>query len=331
MPKVWVVRAGGGKYLDEFTSEPHPRISFGFGIKEDITALTDPDQIEERCRKHNPDRLPLAGRFAKQIRDFLHEIRPGDVVLTPMSDHTWLRHGVIEEGSPYFEELAYEDGDFLGHHRPVKWHPEPIYRYDCDPIDQEPMRRRPTIVPIADDSDAFWGRYSPGSNAKSAKSGAQTVSLDVLTALNSLVEEFDPWDAQDLVADLLAAMGCVDLEVSPPGPDGGVDIRAVRSDILTPEVSIFVQVKRYKWGRNIGKKAVRDLRSGIKFGSRGVFITTSIFTKGAKEVARESEYPYIALIDGPNLIALLREHWQRLSEEHRQRLADALSPPADHL
>jgi len=244
-----------------------------------------------------------------------------------MTDHKWLRHGTVMDGSPYYEELHYEDGGFHGHHRPVEWHQNPIYRYDVDPLDQEPMRRRSTVVLVADDSEEFWGRHSPGSNARSPVGKPQLTSEEDRIALESVVDGFDPFETQDLVAEVLSAMELDVLCSSDPGPDGGVDIWAMTTDLLTPEVPIFVQVKRYQWGSNIGKKAVRELRSGITFGGRGVFVTTSLYTKGAKEVAREPGFPHIALIDGPMLIDLIRQHWDSLSGEIQQKLTQITLGP----
>ena len=320
MPRVWVVRADGGKSLDEFTSGPHPHISFGFNIREDITHLTDVDQIEEKCRSHNPDRLPLAGRIARQIHAFLFDIKPRNVVLTPTTDRKWLRYGTVQDGSPYYREVHYEDGGFHGHHRPVEWRQELLYRYDCSDEDQIRMRQRPTVVLISDDAESFWSHVASGSGTPAPTPKSGPIDPEILGALEKLIDEVNWVQAQDLIADLLSAMGCEVLCVSPPGPDGGVDIWAVSSVMLTPDVPLFVQVKRYKWGNNINAKAVRELRGGIKFGGRGVFVTTSTFAKGAREVATEPEYPYIALIDGPKLIALLREHWDKMSPDFRQRL-----------
>ena len=320
MPKVWMVRAGGGELAGDFKKGSH--ISFGWDIKEDITGIRDLAEIEAKYRAYNPDKPGWTGRIAGQINEFLHLMQQGDVVLTPTIDHRWLQHGVIAKGDPYFEEVPYENGALHGNRRPVDWDSELIFRYDCAPRDQELMRHRPTVKLVSEDSDAFWSRYSPGSNAKSPKGTTQQVSQSDRTALGSLIDQFNPWEAQDLVAEILEAMECHVLDVSPPGPDGGVDIRATTTDLLTPEVPIFVQVKRYKWGNNIGKKAVRDLRAGITFGGRGVFITTSLYTKGAKEVAREPGFPHIALIDGPTLLNLIREHWDAIPSESQAKLSD---------
>lgn len=323
MPKVWMVRAGGGELADYFKRGSH--ISFGWDITEDVTRLRNLDEIEAKYRSYNPEKPGMARRIAGQIDEFLHQMQQGDVVLTPTVDHRWLQHGLVAEGNPYFTAKPYENGALHGNRRPVDWSEEPIFRYDCAPIDQELMRHRPTVKLVSDDSDAFWSRYSPGSNARSVKGTPQAVPEEARTALESLVEQFDPWEAQELVAELLAAMECEVLHVSPPGPDGGVDIRAMTTDLLTPEVPIFVQVKRYKWGNNIGKKTVRELRSGITFGGRGVFITTSRYTKGAKEVAREQGFPHIALIDGPTLIKLIRQHWDDIPAESQAKLSDVKS------
>ena len=326
MPKLWLVRADGGDFTDYFVSGDH--ISIGWNIREDISALTNPDEIEAVYRKYNPDsHSGPARRTAKQIETFLVQMEPSDEVLTPTKDRKWLRRGIIQDGGAYFVEPPHDDNAVYFHcvRRPVLWSGLPINRYDFHPSDQRPMRSRQTVVLVDEDCFGAWARFSPGSNAKAPTGTKQQVREDVRLALDTLVESFDPYEAQELVAELLDAMGCEDLEVSPPGPDGGVDVRAVKTDTLVPEVPIFVQVKRYKWGRNIGKKAVRDLRSGITFGGRGIFVTTSSFTKGAKEVAREALFPHIALIDGPVLIDLIREHWDGISEESQAKLSDVKS------
>ena len=56
-----------------------------------------------------------------------------------------------------------------------------------------------------------------------------------------------------------------------------------------------------------------------------MFVTTSRFTKGAREVAREQGFPHIALIDGPMLIDLIRQHWDDISAESQAKLSDVKS------
>ena len=88
--------------------------------------------------------------------------------------------------------------------------------------------------------------------------------------------------------------------------DGGVDA-IVKEDTLGLGV-INIQTKRYTADNVIQPAAIREfsgtLRSGV---NKGVFITTSSFTKGAKEEAKLSN-GQIILIDGEELARLMIKH-----------------------
>lgn len=67
--------------------------------------------------------------------------------------------------------------------------------------------------------------------------------------------------------------------------DGGVD-GVINQDPLGVD-QIYVQAKRYKEGNNIGPGAIRDFFGAlnIKRASKGIFVTTSEFSKSAQETA----------------------------------------------
>jgi len=67
--------------------------------------------------------------------------------------------------------------------------------------------------------------------------------------------------------------------------DGGVD-GVINQDPLGVD-QIYVQAKRYKEGNNIGAGAIRDFFGAlnIKRASKGIFVTTSDFSKSAHETA----------------------------------------------
>lgn len=319
MARVWLVRADGGELADEFRADNH--ISIGFRIAEDLSGVTDLDVIEAAFRRANPDKgQGTVTRTVKQINAFLNEIQPGDHVLTPKPDRRWLMHGIVEDDPAYFVTSPDNDPDHHGNRRPVAWQHDTIYRYSCTPTDQKTLASRQTIELLSDDSVAFWASLTTGVESEQTTKASKALSAEKAAILNEIVSAFE-WDEfQDLVAALLSAMGCEILEVAPPGPDGGVDIKAVTSNLLTPSIPLFVQVKRYKLDSNIGAKAVRELRAGVQFGGRGVFVTTSDFVKSAPEVASEPGFPHISLINGSQFVDLLREHWDDIPDEFRSRL-----------
>jgi restriction endonuclease Mrr len=85
-------------------------------------------------------------------------------------------------------------------------------------------------------------------------------------------------------------------------------------------VKVYVQAKRYKQGNKISANTVRQLRQAIPSHSQGAFITTSEFQNAAAEVATETGFPRIGLINGRQLVDLLVEHWDDIPSDFRDLL-----------
>ena len=84
--------------------------------------------------------------------------------------------------------------------------------------------------------------------------------------------------------------------------DGGIDA-VICKDVLGLD-TIQIQTKRYKTDNTVGAAAIREFSGALKVGGRGVFITTSSFSSGAKETAKNSAKKII-LINGEELTRLM--------------------------
>ena len=90
--------------------------------------------------------------------------------------------------------------------------------------------------------------------------------------------------------------------------DGGID-GEIREDVLGLG-KISIQAKRYQRGQSIGRPEVQAFAGALQ-GSRstkGVFITTSKFTKDAVEFARSVPNAAIILIDGMQLAEYMYQY-----------------------
>ncbi|MEM4988339.1 restriction endonuclease [Collimonas sp. H4R21] len=128
----------------------------------------------------------------------------------------------------------------------------------------------------------------------------------------------NPFDFQDLVADLLKAMGHYVSWISPPGKDGGVDILAYTDPLGTRPPRIKVQVKRV--AQKVTSDTLRSFVSLIGNGDVGLFVSTGGFTRDAEELARMQETRRITLIDMSKLIDLWIEFYGKLEDTARRRL-----------
>jgi restriction system protein len=121
-----------------------------------------------------------------------------------------------------------------------------------------------------------------------------------------VVQSMNPTQVERLFLKILREEGFEQLEhVGKPG-DGGIDGTGVyRISLLS--FKIYFQCKRYQSG--IGAGDIRNFRGAMEGrGERGLFVTTSWFTKAAEEEATRAGARPVDLVDGPLLARLIAKH-----------------------
>lgn len=118
--------------------------------------------------------------------------------------------------------------------------------------------------------------------------------------LRDRIKGIKPKHLEKLVVELLVKMGYGRGEVLGGPGDGGVDA-IMTQDRLGLE-KVLVQVKHYRT-RSVPPKDIREFNDVLKT-RKGVFVTSSTFTKDAKEAAEIN----LELIDGPKLVDLMIEY-----------------------
>ena len=127
----------------------------------------------------------------------------------------------------------------------------------------------------------------------------------LLTKLRST----DPYQFEHMMVTLLSNMGYKGTDgqslVTQKSNDGGID-GIINQDPLGLQ-TIYVQVKRYAENNIIGSPEIDSFSGALrrKRADRGVFITTSSFTSGARQAAKQLN---IALVDGEMLTNLMIQY-----------------------
>lgn len=129
----------------------------------------------------------------------------------------------------------------------------------------------------------------------------------VASMKEQLIDEIlncNPAFFEQLVSDLLAKMGYGYDEsasrVVGGVNDGGIDC-IIDEDKLGLD-KIYVQAKRYARNDTVGRPALQMFVGAMENVQKGVFITTSSYTKGALEYAEKQQQKNLRLIDG-NMLA----------------------------
>lgn len=145
---------------------------------------------------------------------------------------------------------------------------------------------------------------------ESLESAYEQLREDLAGELLQHVRRASPSFFEQLVVDLLLRMGyggATDESgaVTNPGADEGID-GVINQDALGLEV-IYLQAKR--WQQPVGRPEIHKF-VGALHGQRarkGVFITTSSFTRDAEDYAKAID-PKIVLIDGKQLAELMMDY-----------------------
>lgn len=164
---------------------------------------------------------------------------------------------------------------------------------------------------VVDDPEVTDNERGVSVTFETAEEAAWTELSDYLGAMN-------PYDFQELVADLLRAMGFHPSWVAPPGKDGGTDIIAYPDPLGATLPRLKVQVKRQQ--ATVSVDGLRSFLAVLGDGDVGLFVSLGGFTRDAETEARTQEKRRVTLADAQKLFDLWIEHYGRLSDEARRRL-----------
>lgn len=174
-----------------------------------------------------------------------------------------------------------------------------------------------------------WDEYQPTSHkagSPEAFGDHENYESDPFERVDSAIDEIEQGVAAELllklrtgspeffeksVLDLLAAMGYggIDKNITHTGRSGDKGIDGVLDQDELGLNRVHVQAKRYDEGNTVGRPDIQQFIGalGDNSASRGVFVTSSRFSKEAKETA-EKAGEKIALIDGSRLVELMIRH-----------------------
>ncbi len=313
MANVWCVRADFGTYTKDFVANGYAGI--GWIPDADLSQVKTRDEIYPLYRLAHPSDTSniVIGQQVGQIARFLLDIQVGDFVITPAADTEWLHYGKVQPDPSYFFAAA-DDGCPYRHRRRVAWAEKRLKRGDFSVPFQNTIRSSLTVFAVSQRAELFAAIGRPDLNPKPA------AQYDPYRAVLEQILQLHDKEFEILVGHLLTALGFEGSEVTGKTGDGGVDATGELNVSNLAKVKVFVQAKRYKLGAKVSAKVVRQLRQAIPFGGQGAFITTAGYQSSAADVALESGFPRIGLINGRQLVDLLIEHWPDIPQEFRERL-----------
>ena len=130
-------------------------------------------------------------------------------------------------------------------------------------------------------------------------------NADVRQNLLDRLRSGSPAAFEELVGEVLVALGFEEVTVTSLGSDGGIDVRGTL--VVGEVVLIRMAVQAKRWKGNVGAPVVQQVRGSLGAHEQGLIITTSDFSKRAREEAQRIGAAPVALMNGEQLAALLAE------------------------
>ena len=325
--RVWMVR-GGAQGQDEALALETGLAIIGFSDIPDLTGAVDRAAVLERIRQANPASHDNRNRNrAGQLNAFLLSMRNGDIVALPLKT----RPGRIALGrvtGPYHYQLI--DGA-MRHTRPVEWTRPDVPRSDFEQDllnslgaflticrikrngagqriatilngSVDPARETTGEAPTTTEADV-----GPEPDAGAVLDIAQTAREQILDHIRSF---YPGHKFASLVEAVLQAEGFY-TSLSPPGPDGGVDILAGRGSLGFEGQKLCVQVKATAKPTDV--KVLRALIGTMQQlkADRGLLVSWGGFTGDAVREARQSFFT-VRLWHANNLVDEIFRNYQQL-------------------
>lgn len=238
---------------------------------------------------------------------FAHEMKTGDLVVYPSKRDRLVNIGKVEGDYRFDPKLAPESP----HLRAVKWVkslPRSAFSQGAlyeigSAISLFAVRNHASEFIAAVEGQA--PELAPVSTDPTIAAVAEDIEENTRDfVLKRLSKEMKGHPFAEFVAHLLSCMG-YRTRLSPPGPDGGVDILAHRDELGFEPPIVKVQVKSSE--ASVGRTEVSDLSGTLSSASEfGLFVTIGSFSLPARTFAQGKSN--LRLVDGVELVDMVLAH-----------------------
>lgn len=341
---AWVIRAGAGGENENWNLL-NGRAGVGFAETGDLSGCRTREDVRAVVDSSYPG-APKGRRsnFTGQLWALRNTIAVGDLIVMPLKRGGQIALGIC---TPVYAYAADEADKERRHHIGVKWSEERVSRSvlkddllntingamtvfspSRNQAEQrlraiqrtgtdhgvsglvEPKLRHPIPVAARTEAIADFEVFDPvpGPTLEAIRDRIST----------HIVENFTGHKLTDLVAEILTARGYV-CDVSPPGPDGGVDILAGRGPLGLDAPTVVVEVKSELTA--IGAPVVRSLQGAISThqADQGLLVAWGGVSSSAKREFTHQR-TRIRIWTAEDVLDQLFEVYEQLSDEFKSKL-----------
>lgn len=318
--KWWMVRAGDtNELIPQWIARN--KASIGWSELGDPKRFQNRDQlIQEAHKVYAEDRPGARIQAGSQVWRFANQIEVNDRIVTYAKDTREYLVGTVTKEHRY-DPMAISD--YYPNIIDVRWETQRVPRDLLSQKAKNSLGGTMTVFSVDQWGIEFENLLANGDNpaistdvtdGESEEENNDDFIAQATSMVEDAVDRLDPWQMQELVAGLLRAMG-YQVSVSPPGPDGGVDVLAHRDAFGFEHPIIKVQVKHRRTTSNAPE--IQQLLGANPIGASSIFVSTGGFTSSAERTAKHDG---VKLLDLSGLVELLLQWYEELPTETKALL-----------
>jgi len=334
---LWLVRAGKyGEHEKRFFTDGRCYLTWDGTEETDLSTVKGYEGVKELLAKLYPDEKPKTRiNWASQIAPFVFEVQKGDWVVLPRKHTSALAFAEVVEGYA-FDPKA--DATYR-HSIKVKWLTTDVPRTAFDQDLLYSFGAFMTVCRMAKNDAEARVRAMEKAGWKSTKASlallpqSKAASQDQPEAIEEHFDveqsardqitkvvqaRFKGHGMAELVGAILRAQG-FKTHISPPGPDGGIDILAATGTFGFSEPRICVQVKSQQ---SPIERAVLDALGGVMkkvSATHGLLVCWGGF-KGSVDKEEAQQFFHVRLWDADDLIDELLAVYDKLDADIRAQV-----------
>ncbi len=323
---VWLVRAGRRGEQEQIAPDNN-LVTIAWNELPDLSDIQSREALADLYRQIFPDASPnRVAHHVGQVWALRARMEAGDLAVLPLHIQSAIAIGRIKGPYQYRTDL----GDDVHHTRPVEWSVTDLPRTTFDQDLLYSFGAFMTVCQISRNNAeerikaVLAGKPSPPlvpTGTEEAGEGEEPPDIEQAArdqVLNHIQRKFAGHRLAELVDAVLQAEGYL-TRVSPPGPDGGVDILAGSGPMGFGERRLCVQVKSSPTPADVN--ALRGLQGVLQNfrADQGLLVSWGGFKQSVLQEARQSFFS-IRLWDSGDLLRAIFKNYDRFSDQLQAEL-----------
>jgi restriction system protein len=314
-----MVRAGDNNELIPVWEEKGIA-SIGWPQLGDAKHLYSKDEMFDKADQIYSDSKPKSrNSWVNQVWRFSREIKKGDRVISYYKETREYIVGTVK-AEYYFDESV--GNPSYPNHINVEWEDVTVERDQLSQAAKNSLGSVLTVFRVDEWGDEiekliespFYELEEDNEVEVEESEIIQDLVNRALVMVQDKVDKLDPWQMQELIGGLLQAMD-YNVQVSPKGPDGGVDVLAYKDAFGFEKPIIKVQVKHRK--SSASAPEVQQLLGANPMDANCLFVSTGGFTSHAEAVAKHNS---VRLVDLEELVNLVVKWYEQMPNDIRALL-----------